>query len=120
MDNYGLSPDLEKILKYLPKYLKYFREKADFTIDDAAAAIKKSKGTLSNWENGKGIPTFVDIINICALYNISLYDLIPSDKDTKEIIPTKQDLVLIKKIRNADTDVKTVINKILEITDNDK
>ena len=113
MDNFGLLPDIEKILEYLPKSLKYFRDKAGFTVDEVAVAINKTKGTVSNWENGKGTPTFIDIINICYLYNISLYDLIPPD-DTEKIIPTNNDLDLIKKIRNSDSSVKKIINKILE------
>lgn len=47
------------------------RENAGLSIEKVAEIMHKSKGTISNWENGKTSMKVHDFIKLCNLYKIS-------------------------------------------------
>ena len=59
------------IREQLAARLKYFREKAGFTIYEAGEKIGKSGKTISAWENGRGQPDADMLLILCDLYSIA-------------------------------------------------
>ena len=112
MQNMKEYPTAQNLIKYLPEKLKHYRRNAKMSIDEASLLIKKSKGTISNWENGKGCPTFQDIIELCLAYNIELSDLI-TIKDTS-VKPNAQEIDIILKFRNCYDIGKISVKRVLE------
>ena len=64
----------------IEKKLKYIREQAGFTQEQIAEAVLVSRQTISNWENAKSLPDLISIIKLSELYNISVDELLKSDK----------------------------------------
>lgn len=55
------------------------RVNAGFSIDDVAGKMKKSKGTIINWEKGRTDIKISDFDELCKLYKISKeYIFLPS------------------------------------------
>lgn len=56
--------------------LKAARANANLTQEDVAKALRKSKQTVANWENGK---TEIDLSNLqalCNLYSLTVDDIL--------------------------------------------
>ena len=88
----GINPEKFEIKVNSLAFRKY-RQKADFTLEDAAARIGVSTGTLWKWEVGQTPKKFnPDILrSIAELYKCDVYDLL--DRDWKRAyIQLKSDI----------------------------
>jgi len=59
-----------------------FREqrlKAGMTMEEASAAMKVSRTTLGNWENGKKQPVAKNIIKMSEVYGCTTDELLKGD-----------------------------------------
>ena len=89
----------------IEKKLKYIREQAGFTQEQIAEAVLVSRQTISNWENAKSLPDLISIIKLSELYNISVDELLKSDKKMQQkiekdahIAKTNKNVILITAI----------------------
>lgn len=64
----------------IEKKLKEAREASGFTQEQVAQAVMVSRQTISNWENGKSLPDIISIIKLSDLYEISMDELLKSDR----------------------------------------
>ena len=64
----------------IEKRLKNARVQAGLTQEQVAEKVMVSRQTISNWENGKSLPDIVSIIKLSDLFQISIDDLLKSDK----------------------------------------
>lgn len=64
----------------IEKKLKNARIRAGLTQEQVAEKVMVSRQTISNWENGKSLPDIVSIIKLSDLFQISIDDLLKSDK----------------------------------------
>lgn len=93
-DEYSIVAQMEQINKELaekgyttrdPKeimgeQLKDYRIKKKMTLDQAAKKSGFSKGTISNYENGKTLPTLDDLQILLFTYDVSLYEYFGIEK----------------------------------------
>ncbi len=70
----------------IEKKLKATREQSGLTQEQVAEAILVSRQTISNWENAKSLPDLISIIKLSELYNISVDELLKSDKKMQQKI----------------------------------
>ncbi|MDT0656337.1 helix-turn-helix domain-containing protein [Staphylococcus chromogenes] len=63
----------------LPSRLKELRKNNKMTQEEVAEKIHISRQTLSNWETGKNYPDLQNLLYLCELYNITLYELVEDD-----------------------------------------
>ena len=69
----------EKLEYFFSKNLKKLRKYHNLTLIELSQATKISKSTLSDYENGKSIPSIDVIMDICAYFNVSFEKLTNSD-----------------------------------------
>ena len=62
------------------------RVNAGMTQRDSAKALRISTKTLVNWENGRSFPTMPQIEEICALYGVSVDNLIFLHQNNAKIV----------------------------------
>ena len=60
--------------------IKELRKNNNMTQKELAEKLHVSRQAITKWENGRGLPDIVNIINISSLFDISLDDLILNDK----------------------------------------
>lgn len=63
--------------------LKFYRVRSGMSQDQVAEEINVSRQTISKWENGKSSPDVDSIVRLADLYNISLDELLRSDKESE-------------------------------------
>lgn len=81
--------------------IKGARTQIGLTQEEAAEALKVSRQTISNWENGKSLPDIMSVIRMSELYQISLDELLKGDhammnkieRDTK-LVKTEKKIIL--------------------------
>ncbi len=112
-------PSIEEINKVLPERLLYYRNLHNLTLRQVAEKLGRTPGIVSLWERGKNTPTYIDIVKICLIYEITFPELVMVEKEDK-ITPSQQELELIEKYRKADKEIKFTIQKILKYTQNEK
>ncbi len=61
--------------------LKLARQRAGYTQQQAAEALKISRQTMSNWENNKTYPELSHVISMSDMYNLSLDELLRENTD---------------------------------------
>ena len=115
LKNKANFPSIEEINKLLPERLLYYRNLHNFTLRQVAEKLDRTPGIVSLWERGKNTPTYIDIVKICLIYEITFPELVMTEEQNK-IVPSQQELELIKKYRAADPEVKKTIQRILEYT----
>lgn len=64
--------------------IKAARKEAGLTQEQAAEALHVSRQTLSNWETGKTYPDILSVINMSALYSVSLDRLLKEESSMKQ------------------------------------
>jgi len=53
-----------------PSLIKWAREHASLTLDEAAKKIEVTLERLAEWEKGKSYPTFDELLNLSDVYQI--------------------------------------------------
>lgn len=66
---------MENINDLIAKNLVYLRKQSKMTQGELAEKLKYSDKTISKWENGEAVPDVETLLNLCALYNISIADI---------------------------------------------
>lgn len=64
---------------FLAQNLKFLREEKIATQEDISKGIGVSKGTYSNYENGRRIPTLSHTITIANYFGVTLDQLVRQD-----------------------------------------
>lgn len=62
-------------MKRLKISLKAARVNANLSQDEVAAAMRKSKTTINNWESGKTEIDLGNLKTLCNLYNVTIDDI---------------------------------------------
>jgi len=62
-------------LKRLKISLKAARANANLSQENVAMALKKSKSTINNWENGKTEIDLANLKELCNLYSVTIDDI---------------------------------------------
>lgn len=52
--------------------IKFLRKQHNFTVQQLAELINKTKGNISSYKNGKYEPSAQTIIRICEIFNVSI------------------------------------------------
>lgn len=63
-------------MKRLKISLKAARVNANLSQENVAKKMKKSKVTISNWENGKTEIDYGNLTELCRLYSVTIDDII--------------------------------------------
>lgn len=114
--------------------IRYFRKRAELSIEELAEQIPVSRPTLSNWENGVRTPDIYKLTRISEILNISLDVLVnhtPNISDfTKELIKyscnknkkinTHELLILLKQLEKLSFEELNDIEFIVNWTKNKK
>lgn len=73
--------------------LKEARKKSGLTQEAVAEAIKVSRQSISNWENGRTYPDIVSILLLSDLYGVSLDELLKGDEKMTKHFEENMDVV---------------------------
>lgn len=63
-------------MKRLKISLKAARVNANLSQEEVAREMKKSKGTINNWENGKTAIDYGNLNELCRLYSVTMDDIL--------------------------------------------
>lgn len=63
-------------MKRLKISLKAARVNANFSQEEVARKMKKSKVTINNWENGKTEIDYGNLNELCRLYSVTMDDIL--------------------------------------------
>ena len=78
------------------KFLFENRKKKNLTQSELAKKLKVSNYTISNWENGKSMPSYELLIPLTKELDITLFELINGEHNLKDEEPNK----IVEKIIN--------------------
>jgi transcriptional regulator with XRE-family HTH domain len=67
---------IELVNQRIAKNLIYYRKAAKMTQAEVAAKINYSDKSVSKWESGNGVPDIYILIQLAALFNVTVNDLI--------------------------------------------
>lgn len=67
--------------------LKQYRKKAGYGQADVAKLLNVSRSTISMWECNVRLPDFQDIISLCAIFNIDIYEMFDIDPPERVNLP---------------------------------
>ena len=65
-----MTDNTNDIRQRIAKLLRFYREKAGLTTQEAGELCGKSKQTISAWEAGRGQPDADMLLKICSIYKI--------------------------------------------------
>ena len=105
------------------KNLKYLRVNQNLTQDDFAKKINITKAAISNYENGRRLPDYETLELIADYFNVILDFLMGRkfcEKDKLVITRneyTSKEKDIIKKYRNSDVGVKSVVDTVLDMSE---
>ncbi|MFA5748026.1 MAG: type II toxin-antitoxin system antitoxin SocA domain-containing protein [Candidatus Absconditabacterales bacterium] len=113
--------------KQLGEKIKQLRQKTNLSQDDFAKALGVSRVTFSQIEQGERELKHSELIKISELFEVSLDDLIKSEKKIKtNVLPKKEDpfykfkqafLYILNQCAQKPNVGKTVLNKLLYFLD---
>jgi transcriptional regulator with XRE-family HTH domain len=66
--------------RQLGESIQFHRKEKNWTQVKLAIELRKEKGTISNWENGKGNVGYKNMLVICVLLDISMKALLGYEK----------------------------------------
>lgn len=102
--------------KIIPEKLKECRQLAGLSLRKVAEQLGLSPAMICLWEKGDNEPSYMQLIKLCQIYKIEITDLTQMEKLKNKISP--QEMLLLEQYRKADKEVKSVIEKILQMTAN--
>lgn len=72
----------------LSDVLKHLRTINKLTQEDLADSLNVTRQTIAKWEKGEAVPDIFTLKKMCEMYQVSIDDLLESDKkDAKSIRP---------------------------------
>lgn len=78
---YNLMENVEEINKKIAKNLAHYRKAAGYTQAELAEKINYSDKSVSKWEQGNGVPDVYVLLELSALYGVSVDDLLNGDAE---------------------------------------
>ena len=105
------------------KNLKRLRVNQNLTQDDFAKKINITKAAISNYENGRRLPDYETLELIADYFNVNIDFLMGRkfcEKDKLVITRnqyTSKEKDIIKKYRNSDVGVKSVVDTVLDMSE---
>ena len=105
------------------KNLKRLRVNQNLTKDDFAKKINITKAAISNYENGRRLPDYETLELIADYFNVNIDFLMGRkfcEKDKLVITRnqyTSKEKDIIKKYRNSDVGVKSVVDTVLDMSE---
>ena len=93
--------------------LRAFRKSKGLGQADIAAIADVAISTVSEWELGKYNPELSKLIRVALHFNVSLDTLVFFNQESKNK-PTKEEIELLKKYRNAPDHIQDSIKLILK------
>ena len=105
------------------KNLKRLRVNQNLTQDDFAKKINITKAAISNYENGRRLPDYKTLELIADYFNVNIDFLMGRkfcEKDKLVITRnqyTSKEKDIIKKYRNSDVGVKSVVDTVLDMSE---
>lgn len=76
--------EVKEKFEFKSEVLKKARETKSYKQDELAKLIFTTRQTISNWENGKKIPTLANIDRLAQVLNVSIDDLIEREGDEEQ------------------------------------
>lgn len=76
--------EVKEKFEFKSEVLKKARETKGYKQDELAKLIFTTRQTISNWENGKKIPTLANIDRLAQVLNVSIDDLIEREGDEEQ------------------------------------
>lgn len=95
----------EKIGKFIAK----IRHEKNLTQQELANKLGVTDRAISNWENGRRLPDYSIIIELCNILEISLNELFAGEKIKKEKFKQKADENLLFALENSSFNLKDKI-----------
>ena len=89
--------DTEEINSRIAKNLIFYRKKANLTQAELAQKINYSDKSVSKWESGAGVPDVYILLELSALYGVSVDELVgkTEKKDYDKVAKTNQNLIIL-------------------------
>lgn len=105
---------LERIKKHLGEKIKYLRNSNEIKQSILAKQLKISRASLSDYENGKKLPTLEILLKLCIYFQVGCDELIGTNGILYENDYNKNqfDLVDVSSLSHRDT---VLIQKIIDI-----
>lgn len=66
--------NMDSLLR-LANNIKFFRDKRGWSQEFLSQHLNNSRSTISKWETGKEIPSLIDALELCKLFDITLDQL---------------------------------------------
>jgi len=107
----GIIVNQEKIGKFIAK----LRKEKNMTQQELARKIGVTDRAISKWENGRGLPDYSLLQDLCDTLSISINELFSGEKISKEDYKTKAEENMSKLI-NDNYRKKKKINWIIAIS----
>ena len=76
----------------LNEQIKKYRRSLNLSQEELAEKMYVTRQTISNWENGKSYPDIHSLLNLSALFHVSLDQLIKGDIETMKEMIDEQDI----------------------------
>ena len=89
--------------KHFAARLRELRARAGFTQDQVAQRLPCHESAVSRWESGSRFPTGADLVALADLFEVSVDDLLGSNRQYVVAGSALVDLKLLERLAGADT-----------------
>lgn len=107
----GMAINKSFIQEIFGRKIRDLREKRNLTQDTLATKLEISRQTLINYETGKHAMSLPDLYSLADLFEVEVYDLVPSLKDLKKMSSIEN---AVEKNTTLDKDVKKEIKDFIK------
>lgn len=98
------------------QYIFKKRKEKNLTQEQLAEKLGVSNKTISKWENGKCMPDYGIILNLCKELDISISELMDgkdAEKDSIRLYDDTQMMDLLKRMQELESQKKTIFGVLL-------
>lgn len=97
----------------LAQNLASYRKAAGLTQTEAAEKLHAKKTTISSWERGQSQPDADRLVEICAIYRVSLNEL--CGVNTQPMNLTADERKVVEMLRRVDEGTRKAVMKLLDL-----
>lgn len=92
------------------KFISQLRKEKNMTQQELADKLGVTDRAISNWENGRRLPDYSLLKDLCDILSISINELLSGEKISKEDYKNKADENLMSALENSSFSLQEKIN----------
>lgn len=96
------------------KFIKELRKEKNMTQQDLASKLNVTDRAVGNWENGRRLPDYLILKDLCDTFGITINELLTGEKITKNDYLEKAEKNLIR-LRSQIDKRKKIVNTLYHI-----